>query len=161
MVFSIIQNLQVQQMVWQSLPTSSVSRTAKRSRYVFGSTGLMPTCRLCKGQYPADQFIDGNGPRYLVCVRCAVEQGYLPAEEVPGLYDERTAMARMSLFARRYGSIFWLTGGWFLWAIIFQDIELWGNLTLVALIISTLLVPVLFFLRTAKFRAQLRQLTPK
>ena len=96
-----------------------------------------------------------------MCVRCAVEEGYLPAEEVPGLYDERTAMARMSLFARRYGSIFWLTGGWFLWAIIFQDIELWGNLTLVALIISTLLVPVLFFLRTAKFRAQLRQLTPK
>ena len=121
----------------------------------------MATCRLCKGQYPADQFIDGNGPRYLVCVRCAVEEGYLPAEEVPGLYDERTAMARMSLFARRYGSIFWLIGGWFLWALFFQGIELWGNLTLVALIISTLSVPVLFFLRTAKFRAQLRQLTPK
>ena len=96
-----------------------------------------------------------------MCVRCAVEEGYLPAEEVPGLYDERTAMARMSLFARRYGSIFWLIGGWVLWGLFFRGIELWGNLTLVALVISTLSVPVLFFLRTAKFRALLRQLTPK
>lgn len=120
----------------------------------------MATCRLCKGQYPADQFIDGNGPRYLVCVRCAVEEGYLPAEEVPNLYDERTALARMSLFARRYGSIFWLAGGWIVWLLFFGGIELWGTLLLVGLLISTLLVPVLFFLRTAKFRAQLRQLTP-
>jgi hypothetical protein len=120
----------------------------------------MATCRLCKGQYPTDQFIDGNGPRHLVCVRCAVEEGYLPAEDVPNLYDERTALARMSLFARRYGSIFWLFGGWIIWALFFQGIELWGNLLLVGLLLSTLLVPVLFFLRTAKFRAQLRQLTP-
>ena len=62
----------------------------------------MATCRLCKGQYPADQFIDGNGPRHLVCVRCAVEEGYLAAEEVPYLFDERTAMARMSLFVVPY-----------------------------------------------------------
>ena len=120
----------------------------------------MATCRLCKSQYPADQFIDGNGPRYLVCARCAVEEGYLPAEEVPNLYDERTAMARMSLFARRYGSIFWLIGGWFIWVLFFQGIELWGNLLLVGLLLSTLVVPVLFFLRSAKFQAQLRQLTP-
>ena len=120
----------------------------------------MATCRLCKGQYPADQFIDGNGPRYLVCARCAVEEGYLPAEEVPNLYDERTSMARMSLFARRYGSLFWLIGGWIIWTLFFQGIELWGNLLLVALLLSTLVVPVLFFLRSAKFQAQLRQLTP-
>jgi len=120
----------------------------------------MATCRLCKGQYPADQFIDGNGPRYLVCARCAVEEGYLPAEEVPNLYDERTSMARMSLFARRYGSLFWLIGGWVIWALFFQGIELWGNLLLVCLLLSTLVVPVLFFLRSAKFQAQLRQLTP-
>lgn len=147
-------------MVSLSSMISLVSKTAKRSRYVFGSTCSMATCRLCKGQYPADQFIDGNGPRYLVCVRCAVEEGYLPAEEVPSLYDERTALARMSLFARRYGSIFWLAGGWIVWLLFFGGIELWGTLLLVGLLISTLLVPVLFFLRTAKFRAQLRQLTP-
>ena len=35
-----------------------------------------------------------------------------------------------------------------------------GNFLLVALLLSTLVVPVLFFLRSAKFRAQLRQLTP-
>ena len=120
----------------------------------------MATCRLCKGQYPNDQFIDGNGPRYLVCVRCAVDEGYLPAEEVSGYYDDRTAKARMSLFARRYGPIFWLISGWVIWALFFQGIELLGNLILVVLLLSTLIVPLLFFLRTAKFNAQLRQLTP-
>ena len=120
----------------------------------------MATCRLCKGQYPNDQFIDGNGPRYLVCVRCAVDEGYLPAEEVSGYYDDRTAKARMSLFARRYGPIFWLISGWVIWALFFQGIEVWGNLILVVLLFSTLIVPLLFFLRTAKFNAQLRQLTP-
>ena len=120
----------------------------------------MATCRLCKGQYPSDEFIDGNGPRYLVCVRCAVEEGYLPAEEVSNLYDERTALARVSLLARRYGPMFWLIGGWFIWILFFRGIELWGTLILVTLLLSTLVVPVLFFLRSAKFRAQLRQLTP-
>ena len=120
----------------------------------------MATCRVCKGQYPDDQFIDGNGPRYLVCVRCAVERGYLPAEEVPGYYDDRTAKARMSLFARRYGTIFWVIAGWIIWGMFFQGLELWSNLILVALLLSTLVVPLLFFLRTAKFKAQLRQLTP-
>ncbi len=120
----------------------------------------MATCRLCKGQYPDDQFIDGNGPRYLVCVRCAVEMGYLPEEEVPGYYDDRTAKARMSLFARRYGPIFWLITGWTIWGLFFQGLEIWSTLLLVTLVLSTLFVPLLFFLRTAKFQAQLRQLTP-
>ena len=57
----------------------------------------MATCRLCKGQYPDDQFIDGNGPRYLVCVRCAVEMGYLPAEEVPGYYDDPVSYTHLTL----------------------------------------------------------------
>tara|TARA_B100000700_G_scaffold239674_1_gene266407 strand:- start:319 stop:588 length:270 start_codon:yes stop_codon:yes gene_type:complete len=89
-----------------------------------------------------------------------VDEGYLPAEEVSGYYDDRTAKARMSLFARRYGPIFWLISGWVIWALFFQGIELWGNLILVVLLLSTLIVPLLFFLRTAKFNAQLRQLTP-
>ncbi len=120
----------------------------------------MPTCRLCRGQFPGDQFIDGNGPRYLVCVRCAVERGYLPADEVSGYYDDRTAKARMSLFARRYGPIFWLFAGWTIWFLFFRGLEIWSTLLLVTLLLSTLIVPVLFFLRTAKFNAQLRQLTP-
>ncbi len=134
--------------------------TAKRSRNALRSNGSMATCRLCRGCYPAAQFIDGNGPRHLVCVRCAVEQGYLAAEDVPDFYDDRTAMARMSLFARRYGSLFWLVSCWSLWALLFQGIELWTTLTLVGLLAATLVVPLLFFLRTAKFKAQLRQLTP-
>ena len=120
----------------------------------------MATCRLCKGQYPDDQFIDGNGPRYQICVRCAVEMGYLPAEDVPGYYDDRTAKARMSLFARRYGPIFWLLSGWVIWVLFFQGFEICSTLILVTLLLSTLLVPLQFFLRSAKFKAQLRQLTP-
>ena len=112
------------------------------------------------GQYPQSQFIDGNGPRYLVCVRCAVDEGYLLADEVPNLYDDRTAMARMSLFARRYGPIFWLLAAWAAWAMLFQDIPLWTTLTLVGLLLATVAVPLQFFLRTARFNAQLSQLTP-
>jgi hypothetical protein len=120
----------------------------------------MPTCRLCKSSYSSDQFIDGNGPRHLVCVRCAVDEGYLAAEDVSNLYDDQTAKARMSLLARRYGPIFWLFVCWTLWALLFQGIELWTTLTMGALILATLGVPIMFFLRTAKFQAQLRQLTP-
>ena len=86
--------------------------------------------------------------------------GYLPAEEVPGYCDDRTAKARMSLFARRYGPTFWLLSGWVIWGMFFQGLEIWSNLLLVALLLFTLLVPLQFFLRTAKFNAQLRQLTP-
>jgi hypothetical protein len=120
----------------------------------------MATCRLCKGQYPQSQFIDGNGPRHLVCSRCAVEEGYLPAEDVPNLFDDRTAMARMSLFGRRYGPLFWLFACWMIWAVLFQGIELWTTLILVGLLLATLAVPLRFFLHTARFKAQLRQLTP-
>ena len=58
----------------------------------------MPTCRYCRGVYPQDQFIRGNGPRYLhVCVRCAVEQGFVTPDEVPQLYSDEIARARTSL----------------------------------------------------------------
>lgn len=120
----------------------------------------MPTCRLCTCSYPSNQFIDGNGPRYLVCVRCAVSEGYLDEADVPALYNDQTAKARMTLYARRYGLLFWLTAFWTLWLILFQGIELWTTLTFIVLILATLIVPILFFLRTAKFNAQLRQLTP-
>jgi len=120
----------------------------------------MPTCRLCTCSYPGNQFIDGNGPRYLVCVRCAVSEGYLDEADVPALYNDQTAKARMTLYARRYGLLFWLTAFWTLWLILFQGIELWTTLTFIVLILATLIVPILFFLRTAKFNAQLRQLTP-
>ncbi len=51
----------------------------------------MPTCRHCRCAYPSAQFIDGIGPRHLVCVRCGVEKGYLTAEHHQHLcnrYDE-------------------------------------------------------------------------
>ena len=35
----------------------------------------MPTCRKCNQTYHQSHFISGNGPRYLICGRCAVEDG--------------------------------------------------------------------------------------
>jgi len=110
----------------------------------------MPTCRLCRSVYPQEHFISGNGPRYLVCARCGVEHGYCTAEEAPQLYDDATVRARLGLII-----------GWVLWALFFSTLPLWGKASLVILVISTLAVPVMHLLGGAKFRAQLRRLTPK
>lgn len=120
----------------------------------------MTACRLCRSVYPKDQFITGNGPRYQVCVRCAVEQGFLPAEEVPQLYDEATAKARLSLMARRYSGIGALLAGWTVWTLMFQGLELWTPLMGVVLGISTIAIPLQFFLGSARFQAELHRLTP-
>ncbi len=64
----------------------------------------MATCRICRGVYPEDQFITGNGPRYLFCNRCGVEKGYVSIEEVPTYYDDATMRARYTLVARMVAS---------------------------------------------------------
>ena len=62
----------------------------------------MPTCRLCSGTYPREFFIHGNGPNTQVCVRCAVEQGYVSKDEATNLYDDTLKSARLSTVTRRY-----------------------------------------------------------
>ncbi len=121
----------------------------------------MATCRVCRGVYPNDQFISGNGPRYLVCVKCGVDEGYVTADEVPGLYDDATAKARLALVARRFAPIGWLVIGWTLWSLYFTGIPLWGRASLVILVLVTLAIPVLLFLGTPKYQAELAKLTPK
>lgn len=121
----------------------------------------MPTCRLCRSVYPEVHFISGNGPRYLVCARCGVENGYCTADEVPQLYDDATVRARLTLIGSRYAPALWLIIGWVLWALFFASLPLWGKASLVILVIATLAVPVMHLLGGAKFQAQLRRLTPK
>jgi hypothetical protein len=121
----------------------------------------MATCRLCRGVYPQEHFINGNGPRHLVCERCGVEHGYVTLEETSSLSDEETSRARMSVIGRRHAPVLWLILGWVLWALYFSSLPLWGKASLVILLITTLVVPVMYFLGGAKYQADLRRLSTK
>ncbi len=120
----------------------------------------MPACRLCRSQYPVSQFITGNGPRYLICVRCGVEQGIVTDDEVPLFYDDETARARTSLYARRYGVWMSILVGWTLWLVLAQGIPIWTTAILAILVLGTLFLPVRHILGSPRFKADLRRLTP-
>ena len=120
----------------------------------------MPTCRMCTQNYPLSQFVSGNGPRYQVCVRCAVENDLVGAEEVPQLYSDDLAKSRLALFGRRYRLWFLIAVAWFLYLTLGSGIELWSSVFLVVLVIATLATPVLHFLGSARFNAELARLTP-
>ncbi len=120
----------------------------------------MPACRLCRSVYPEDQFITGNGPRYQICVRCGVEEGIVEADDVPQYYSDDIAKKRASVLGRRWMPWFWLGIGWFVWVVLFQGLELWTTAMLLLLLLGTVSLPVLHFLRTPRFNAELRKLTP-
>ncbi len=120
----------------------------------------MAYCRLCKQNYPDSQFVSGNGPRYLVCVRCAIEHDLAEIDEVPQLYSDELVKARFALFGRRYRLWFAISIGWTLYFTLGNGIELWSNLFFVSLILTTLAAPVLHFLGSARFNAELSKLTP-
>ena len=120
----------------------------------------MPTCRICTQNYPLDQFVSGNGPRYQVCVRCAVDNDLVDPEDAPQLYSDDLVKARISLFGRRYRMWIFVLFGWFLYLTLGRGIELWSIVFLVALIISTLAAPVMHYLGSARFNAELAKLTP-
>ena len=120
----------------------------------------MPTCRICTQNYPLDQFDSGNGPRYQVCVRCAVDNDLVDPEDAPQLYSDDIVKARTSLFARRYRMWIFVLFGWFLYLTLGRGIELWSIVFLAALVISTLAAPVMHYLGSARFNAELAKLTP-
>ena len=92
---------------------------------------LMPTCRICTQNYPLDQFVSGNGPRYQVCVRCAVDNDLVDREDAPQLYSDDIVKARTSLFARRYRMWIFVLLGWPLYLTLGRGIELWSSVFLV------------------------------
>ena len=63
----------------------------------------MPTCRKCNQTYHQSHFISGNGPRYLICGRCAVEDGLVSPEEAPQYYSDELARAVWYCIARGTG----------------------------------------------------------
>ncbi len=121
---------------------------------------LMPTCRMCTQNYPLDQFVSGNGPRYQVCVRCAVDNDLVDREDAPQLYSDDIVKARTSLFARRYRMWIFVLIGWPLYLTLGRGIELWSSVFLVTLVICTLAAPVMHFLGSVRFNAELAKLSP-
>ncbi len=120
----------------------------------------MPACRLCRANYPQSQFITGNGPRYLICVRCGVEEGIVTTEEVPQLYGDKIARDRTFLYGRRYGIWMTLFTAWTLWLVLAQGIPVWTTALLILLLLSTAVLPVRHILLAPRFKADLRRLTP-
>lgn len=120
----------------------------------------MPTCRMCTQNYPNDQFAKGNGPRYLVCARCALEHDMLAPGEKSPLYSDEVASARLSLFSRRYRPWVLMIIGWTLFFYMGQGIPPWTTLFLGALILLTIVTPVRHFMTRTKFRSDLARLTP-
>ena len=115
---------------------------------------------MCKQNYPTSQFIRGNGPRYLVCARCGVENHLINSEEASQFFSDEIMNARFALFTRRH--LPWATVllGWILYISIGRGIELWSTLFLVLLGLSSIVVTILHFLRSTKFKAELSKLTP-
>ena len=120
----------------------------------------MPACRMCKQNYPQAQFISGNGPRYQVCSRCGIEHGLVDPEDTPQFYSDEILNARLSLFTRRNLPLVALLVGWILYLSIGRGIDLWSGLFFGLLAISTMIVPLLHFMGSAKFRAELSRITP-
>ena len=123
-------------------------------------TRIMPVCRMCKQNYPQAQFITGNGPSYQVCSRCGVENGLADPEDTPQFYSDETLNARLSLYTRRHLPWVSVLVGWFLFLSIGRGIELWSGLFFGVLAISSLVVPVLHFMGTTRFQAELSRITP-
>jgi hypothetical protein len=82
------------------------------------------------------------------------------SEEVPQLYSDELVNARMSLFSRRYAPWVLVILGWSLYFSFGNGLGIWSIIFLVSLVIVTLLAPVIHFLGTARFKANLLKLTP-
>ncbi len=123
-------------------------------------TRYMPTCRKCNQTYHQSHFVSGNGPRYLICGRCAVETGLVTADEVPQFYSDDLARARLVLYSKRYRPLAFTSAGWILFLTLGRGIELWSGVFFGTLVVATLVTPVLHFLGSARFNAELSRLTP-
>ena len=125
-----------------------------------GRGDTMPTCRMCTQNYPRNQFVTGNGPRYQVCVRCAVENDLAERDDTPQLYSDELVRARFSLFTRRYRIWFFVLFGWTLYFSIGRGIEVWSTILFFVLLLCTIAAPLLHFLGSTRFNAELAKLTP-
>ena len=120
----------------------------------------MPTCRKCNQTYHQSHFISGNGPRYLICGRCAVEDGLVSPEEAPQYYSDELARARLVLYSKRYRPLAFTSAGWILFLTMGRYRALvWSFLRYTAGGHSS--CSVVHLLGSARFKAELAKLTPE
>ena len=81
--------------------------------------------------------------------------------EETALYSDELVRLRSALYARRFRPWAFLLAGWVLFFSFGSGIELWSNILLGTLILGTLVTPVLHFMGSTKFRAELAALTPR
>ncbi len=116
-------------------------------------TRYMPTCGKCNQTYHQSHFVSGNGPRYLICGRCAVETGLVTVDEAPQFYSDELARARLVLYSKRYRPLAFTSAGWILFLTLGRGIELWSGVFFGTLLVATLATPVLHFLGSAGLNA--------
>jgi len=86
--------------------------------------------------------------------------GLVEASEAPQLFNDEVARARVSLFSKRYRLPMFTGAGWILYLTLGTGIELWSNIFLGALVLATLASPLLLFLGSTRFNAELSRLSP-
>tara|TARA_Y100001970_G_scaffold221186_1_gene271815 strand:- start:307 stop:576 length:270 start_codon:yes stop_codon:yes gene_type:complete len=89
-----------------------------------------------------------------------VEAGLVEANEAPQYFSDEVARARISLFSKRYRLPMFTSAGWILFLTLGRGIELWSSIFLGVLVIATLAAPVLHFLGSTRFNAELSRLSP-
>ncbi len=106
-------------------------------------------------------FIHGNGPRKDVCANCGVKMGLITKEEAANLYSNEVANARLNLVSRRWAPFFWIIVLWNAWFFFIKDVQIWNWVVFGALLIITLILPVLFLISTATYTAKMEKITPE
>jgi hypothetical protein len=82
------------------------------------------------------------------------------AEESPQYYSDEVARARLVLYSKRFRPLAFTSAGWILFLTMGRGIELWSGVFFGTLLVATLATPVLHFLGSARFKAELSRLTP-
>tara|TARA_B100000131_G_C17722688_1_gene453526 strand:- start:42 stop:428 length:387 start_codon:yes stop_codon:yes gene_type:complete len=121
----------------------------------------MPTCRHCGFTGGRMNFIHGNGPRKDVCANCGVKMDLITKEEAANLYSNDVANARLNLVSRRWAPFFWIIVLWNAWFFFIKDVQIWNWVVFGALLIITLILPVLFLISTATYTAKMEKITPE
>ena len=69
--------------------------------------------------------------------------------------------ARLNLVSRRWAPFFWIIVLWNAWFFFIKDVNIWNWVVFGALLIITLILPVLFLISSATYTANMEKITPE
>ncbi len=104
--------------------------------------------------------IPGNGPRKDICARCGVELGLIDATEASQFLDADLAKARTTALSQRLIPWVWLGMIWMFQLTLFVRVSWLSKVGFVVAILSTIVVPILEWIRLPRHRATMSSLTP-